>query len=55
MAVTEYRLISASNAAEFQKELTSVTADKWKPILLTSSSSPGFINICAILERTRSV
>ncbi len=49
----EYLFISASNPAEFQKELSGATLDRWKPILLTSCAAQGFVNICAILERTK--
>jgi hypothetical protein len=50
-ARTEYKLISADSAANFQAQLTSAAMDKWKPILLTSTANNVGLMIAAILER----
>ena len=42
MSWTEYKAVSAQNAAQLTNELTQAARDGWKPILL-SAGSPGFI------------
>jgi hypothetical protein len=52
MPHTEYKVISGSNAVEFDKELRTATGDGWKPILLTSAAAgwAGY-QIVAILQK----
>lgn len=48
---TEYKVISANSTPDFQRELSKETADRWKPILLTSTASGGAFIIVVILEK----
>jgi hypothetical protein len=50
MAHTEYKVISANSAPDFQRELTNATSAGFKPILLTSTSPGNGLIIVAILE-----
>jgi hypothetical protein len=50
MANTEYRVISANSAIDFQRELISATTAGFKPILLTSTAVGNNLVIAAIVE-----
>jgi hypothetical protein len=51
--VNEYKIITGSSTAEFQRELAGVAADGYKPILLTSASlGNSSVVIAAIVERS---
>jgi hypothetical protein len=53
---TQYRVVSAGSPVELQKELNGITADGFKPILLTSAANnTGLIVITVIVERTTGV
>jgi hypothetical protein len=50
MANTEYKVISANNSNDLQRELKSVTTAGFKPILLTSTAVGDNLVIVAIVE-----